>query len=164
MEFCLDNKIIRFCLPAHTSHVLQPLDVGVFSALKSYYRQEVSKLHVAVTKNEFPNLLAVARKKAFTLNNIQAGFQATGILPYNPSIILNTLSLPEPTITPSKPPVPIPVYLQAPYELLSFNPTTPTTPRSIQNLYLEALSTLDSNRPWSTKQRVLFTKLKMAAQ
>lgn len=164
VEFCLDNKIIPFCLPAHTSHVLQPLDVGVFSAMKTYYRQEVSKLHIAVTKNKFPNLFAAARKKAFTLNNIQSGFRATGISPYNPSIILNTLSLPEPEITLSKPPPPIPAYLQAPYELLSFNPATPTTPRSIQHLYLEALSTLDSNSPWSTKQRVLFTKLKMAAE
>lgn len=157
VEFCLDNRIIAFFLPAHTSHVLQPLDVRVFSARKTYYRQEV-------TKKEFPNLFATARKKGFTLSNIQAGFRATAISPYNPSIRLDTLSLPEPTITLSKPPLPISAHLQALYELLFFNPTTPSTPRAIQHLYLEAVSTLDSNSPCSTKKRVLFTKLKMAAE
>lgn len=145
LEFCLDNKIIPFCLPTHTLHVLQPLDVGVFSPLKTYYRQEVSNLHTAITRNEFHNLLAAARKKAFTLKNIQSGFRATGISPFKPSIILDILSLPEPTITPTKPPTPIPPYLEAPYELLSYDPPTPSTYWSIQFLYLEALSTIDGN-------------------
>jgi len=32
--YCLQNKIVPFCLPAHTTHKLQPLDVAVFSPLK----------------------------------------------------------------------------------------------------------------------------------
>ncbi|RPB16234.1 CENP-B protein, partial [Morchella conica CCBAS932] len=91
IEFCLDNKIIPLCLPSHTSHVLQPLDVGVFSPLKKYYRQEISKLRSPITKNNFPNLLALARQKAFSVSNIQSGFRASGIYPYNPTVVLNTL-------------------------------------------------------------------------
>jgi len=36
-EFCLNNKIIPFCLPAHSTHLLQPLDVGLFGPLQRYY-------------------------------------------------------------------------------------------------------------------------------
>jgi hypothetical protein len=32
--FCLDHQIIILCIPAHSSHLLQPLDVGCFSVLK----------------------------------------------------------------------------------------------------------------------------------
>lgn len=164
VEFCLDKKIIPFCLPAHTSHVLQPLDVGVFSAKKTYYRQEVLKLRIVVTKNDFPNLLTTAHQKAFTFSNIQAGFRATGIFPYNPSIMLNTLSLPEPPITLTNPPSPTPAYLQAPFELLTFNLPTLSTPCSIQYMYSESLSTFHSNSHRYIKQRVLFTKLTTATE
>lgn len=125
VEFCINITIIPLWLPAHTSHVLQSLDVGVFSTLKTYYIQEDSKRHVAVTKNKFPNLLAAARKKAFTLDNIQAGFQATGMSSNNSSIILDTLSLSVPTITSFYSPVPIPAYHIVLHELVSFDPITP---------------------------------------
>ena len=32
--YCLQHRIIPFCLPSHTTHKLQPLDVAVFSPLK----------------------------------------------------------------------------------------------------------------------------------
>lgn len=64
-EYCLDHKIIPFCLPAHTSHVLQLLDVGVFSPLKKYYVQEVSSVRILIEKKKILNLLAQAHRKAF---------------------------------------------------------------------------------------------------
>ena len=33
-EFCRQNKIITACMPAHSSHILQPLDVSCFGPLK----------------------------------------------------------------------------------------------------------------------------------
>lgn len=164
IEFCLEHHILPFCLPAHTSHVLQPLDVGVFSALEQYYGQEVNKLRIPIDKNNFPNLLAHARRKAFSQKNIASGFRTTGITPYNPPTILNSLSLPEPTINFKQPPPPIPCNETSPYELLTYRPQTPTTPRSIHHMYVEALSTITSNSPHSIKQRTLYTKLKMSAE
>jgi hypothetical protein len=32
--FCKANDILLFCLPPHSSHITQPLDVGVFAPLK----------------------------------------------------------------------------------------------------------------------------------
>ena len=32
--FCRENIVVVVCLPAHTTHVMQQLDVGVFGPLK----------------------------------------------------------------------------------------------------------------------------------
>jgi hypothetical protein len=42
VEYCEKQRIIPLCLPPHTTHILQPLDVGVFSALAKAYKQLVS--------------------------------------------------------------------------------------------------------------------------
>lgn len=164
IEYCLDHQIIPFCLPAHISHVLQPLDVGIFSPLKKYYSQQVSNLRVPIDKNNFPNLLAHARKKAFSPKNLESAFRATGIWPYNPITILQNLTLPEPVIPSPDPTPPLPPHLMSPQRLLTYQPKTPTTPRSIHNLYVEGLATINSSSPRSVKQRALFTKLKMGAE
>lgn len=35
IEYCLDNSIVVYYLPPHSTHLLQPLDVGLFSPLQS---------------------------------------------------------------------------------------------------------------------------------
>ena len=37
IEYARSNEIHLLCLPSHTSHNLQPLDVGVFKSFKSRY-------------------------------------------------------------------------------------------------------------------------------
>jgi hypothetical protein len=44
IAFCLDKNIDLVVLPPHTSHILQPLDVGVFSPLKRGLSAEIEKL------------------------------------------------------------------------------------------------------------------------
>ena len=34
-QFCKDDQILLYCLPPHSSHITQPLDVGFFSPLKT---------------------------------------------------------------------------------------------------------------------------------
>lgn len=36
-EYCYQNSIITLCMPPHSSHLLQPLDVGCFGLLKAVY-------------------------------------------------------------------------------------------------------------------------------
>ena len=38
-QSCMEEKIITICLPPHTSHTLQPLDVGVFKPLKDHWKK-----------------------------------------------------------------------------------------------------------------------------
>ena len=40
-QYCTEHKIITLCMPPHTSHLLQPLDVGCFSPLKRSYGYKV---------------------------------------------------------------------------------------------------------------------------
>jgi hypothetical protein len=40
VHYCKDNRIILLCLPPHTSHMLQPLDVSCFSPLKHWFKRE----------------------------------------------------------------------------------------------------------------------------
>ena len=44
VDLCIQNKIILFCLPPHTTHALQPLDVAVFKSLKYYFSKTVRAL------------------------------------------------------------------------------------------------------------------------
>ncbi len=44
LGFCLNNNILPFCLPAHITHVLQPLDVGCFDYVAHYYQRGVENL------------------------------------------------------------------------------------------------------------------------
>ena len=45
VRYCIDNRIILFVLPPHSSHILQPLDVGVFGPVKAAMSLLVSKLY-----------------------------------------------------------------------------------------------------------------------
>jgi hypothetical protein len=58
--FCKENAIIYLCMPLYTSHLLQPLDVGVFRPLKRSYRKLVEGMIVArnnyIDKEDFLHL------------------------------------------------------------------------------------------------------------
>jgi hypothetical protein len=41
LEYCLENRIVPFFLPAHSTHHLQPLDVRVFSPYQRYFTEAV---------------------------------------------------------------------------------------------------------------------------
>ena len=77
-QYCTNNKIISLCMPAYTSHLLQPLDVSCFSPLKRAYGQEVAELArqgvFHVDKLEFLSMNQKVRKTVFSEQSIKAGF------------------------------------------------------------------------------------------
>jgi hypothetical protein len=83
-------------MPAHSSHILQPLDVGCFSPLKASYGKQVEgKMRLGINhinKEEFLHLYYPAHVQAITEKNIQSGFAATGLVPFNPDQVLSTLN------------------------------------------------------------------------
>lgn len=95
MLACFDARVRLNFLPAHTSQVLQPLDLGPFSVLKRAYQRtlrqtcEVS-LTMTPKKPEFLQAWSAARKEAFTHRQIAVGWQATGIWPRDPNKVLNS--------------------------------------------------------------------------
>src|SRR6266702_8603921 len=82
-------------MPAYSSHLLQPLDVGCFLALKQAYGRSVKQMMAGgvnhINKYEFLPLYRQARQTALHQNNIQAGFAATGLVPYSPNRVLAQL-------------------------------------------------------------------------
>ncbi len=96
-QFCSKRSIITLCMPPHSSHLLQPLDVGCFSALKRAYSNQIAdfiRLGIHhVDKAEFLPAFIKARIEAFSENNIRSGFAATGLIPLNPDRVLSTLQI-----------------------------------------------------------------------
>jgi len=118
LDYARDTNIILVCYPAHTTHVLQGLDVAVFGPFKRQWTRS----------------LAEAWTRSFTPENIKAGFRKTGVYPLNPNVI------PSEAIAPSKETsiqAPGPVELPSPLKRVSANiatkrglePTTPTRTR-----------------------------------
>jgi hypothetical protein len=74
-------------MPADSSHLLQPLDVGCFAVLKRAYGRFVSDLARAsynhIDKLDFLADYPRARIEAFQPNIIQSSFAATGIVAVN---------------------------------------------------------------------------------
>ena len=102
IDFARENQIILFCLPPHTTHALQPLDVSVFKSLKSHFSKAVhalsfSKRDFVVSKREFARVVKTPFEKAFSMTNIKAGFAKCGIHPFDPNSIDHSKILPSST-------------------------------------------------------------------
>lgn len=92
LSFCSKNSIHVFPLPPHTSHVVQPLDVGVFNSYKSSFRRAGLSHRLKHIDYKFASeatrkrclvigksLIAVT--KSCTPDNISSAFWKTGIYP-----------------------------------------------------------------------------------
>ena len=87
-EYCQNNDIITLCMPAHSSHRLQPLDVSCFSVLKraySLYIENLMRRHQThIAKEDFLAGFLEAFQAAITSDNIRSGFAKAGLVPFNP--------------------------------------------------------------------------------
>jgi hypothetical protein len=77
-NYCKENNIIALCMPSHSSHLLQPLDVVPYSLLKRHYGDGISLLARSriyhVSKETFLLAFKAAFDKTFTQENVCAGF------------------------------------------------------------------------------------------
>lgn len=93
VELAKQHLIHIIRLPPHTSHLLQPLDVGVFAPMKSAWTEVLQEhTHHAVgrgniTKATFSSLLAKVEEKSLKPQHFVAGFESTGLFPVNPDRI-----------------------------------------------------------------------------
>ena len=101
-EWARTHHVILFVLPPHTSHLTQPLDVGVFGPFKTMYSRECQlylKNHpgIAITKYEVAELTSKPYVKALTAENrkenpqnLISAFRKTGIYPFDNSTIADS--------------------------------------------------------------------------
>ena len=91
LDYCRDNHVILFPFPPHFSHKLQPLELGIFASLNHNLREEHaewSKGNQGKIMNvyDLPTLISKALPNALTPVNIVAGFEVSGIFPFNSGI------------------------------------------------------------------------------
>lgn len=89
---CFKNNIILFFIPPHTSHILQPLDLGPFAPLERLYTAALAKHTPSgaakIDRAQFVRLYVAAREQAFSRQYIRAGWQRSGFMPFNKDRIL----------------------------------------------------------------------------
>ncbi|RYP65656.1 hypothetical protein DL771_008208 [Monosporascus sp. 5C6A] len=95
MWMCLQNKIYIIFLPAHASHVFQPLDVGVFATLKRKFRywfreRCYGRTSEVTDKADFLWAFSKAWSEVMmTSKYIMKGWEATGLRPIDRAKMLN---------------------------------------------------------------------------
>ena len=78
------NNIITVNIPVHSSHLLQSLNIRIFSSLKAAYNHQINLFIRAfinhIMKLEFFIVYLVARDKIFIEKNIKRVFKKADIL------------------------------------------------------------------------------------
>ena len=106
IRFCIDHNILILLMPPHSSHLCQPLDVGVFSPLKLRMSQQLDEIMrfgvPSIKKFEWANCYRTSRPIAMTESNILSAWSGAGLFPFNPQKVLHRLrSMPEPEPLPA---------------------------------------------------------------
>ena len=88
-----ENKIVLFRLPPHSTHLTQPLDVGVFQPFKHYHTDAIDKA-VRLGDEKFGKLEFLAafqsfRNQTFKPTTIRHAFESTGLVPFDPDVVLD---------------------------------------------------------------------------
>ena len=140
-------------MPAHSSHLLQPLDISCFTVLKrSYGRMVEFKIQNRVNhinKLDFLEAYPLARIKAFKSETITNSFAATSLVPFIPDQVISKLNIQ--LRTPTPPPS------RESESSRNFTPKTPATEKELrqQASSIKALLRTRSRSPPSPSDRAL---------
>jgi len=105
LEYAEQHSVMLYALPPHTTHLTQPVDVGLFGPFKTHYRTAENMLMVnrdnwpiglesrkpvlrTVSMDDIPTIVHWALQQAFTIQNVESAFRATGIYPYHREALL----------------------------------------------------------------------------
>jgi ribosomal protein L32 len=103
-QYCEEHKIITLCIPPHSSHLLQPLNVGCFAPIKKAYSHQAKLLMrnkiTRITKLKFLPCFKAAFNASINKNNIQGGFRGAGLVPFDPEAVISKLEVRLRTPTP----------------------------------------------------------------
>ena len=132
IQYCDDNGILPFGFPPHSTHLLQPLDVVVFQPLKHYHAEALDLIVrdgcANITKIEFLSVIQEVRRKTFKKETILSAFKKSGLVPYNPLVVLRRIQERQERAVTLPPPPPSAQELQS----SPFN--TPVTLRQLNKL------------------------------
>lgn len=88
IEMSQARNVHLMLLPANTTHVLQPLDVGVYGPLKQAWKSRILPQYkretraANITKEDFPKLVRQLWDISFKPQHLQGGFRESGLFPF----------------------------------------------------------------------------------
>ena len=128
LSYYKEHNIQVLRLPPHSSHLLQPLDVGIFGPLKKSLSKELNPLRMEISrvrKVEWLNAYIRAHKEVVTVGNIWSSWQGAGIVPFNPSKVLRHL-------LPLQPSLPLPLSPSMALNIFDTTLLTSSPPDAVQ--------------------------------
>lgn len=91
-KYAQKYKIELFALPLHSKHFIQLLDIGFFKSYKHHHSQAINKIiQTRISKFGKLDILAnftIICVKNFKKSTIFSVFRKTGLIFYNPEIVL----------------------------------------------------------------------------
>ena len=89
-EFCGKYGIILYTLYPNATHIIQPLDLMLMSAVKSAYKEDLRKWYMqnigeSFDKYRFVEVFKETYMRACKMKNAIEGFEEAGIVPWNPN-------------------------------------------------------------------------------
>ena len=105
---CREMGIYLFVLPPNTTHVLQPLDVGVFGPFKKALYANIQEWMLAhpyrlLQRHELPGMICQTLKQSMTDDTIVKAFRKCGIFPLSADAVkLSVIAGPVAAIKPKK--------------------------------------------------------------
>ena len=107
LRIAASEGIIIFCLPPHTTRLLQPLDGCTFGSLKRHWGEEC---HIFCSRNpgkvvnryNFSSIFRSAWMQGMSMQNVMASFREVGVYPTNRERVLSKLSTASTDIQPSQ--------------------------------------------------------------
>jgi hypothetical protein len=95
LEQSYKHKILVTVYPPHATHRLQPLDVGCFAPLATYYSQNLEQFTVnsegftKLQKRDSFGLFFPAWHEAFTEKNVASSGRKASLVPFDPNVVLS---------------------------------------------------------------------------
>ena len=87
-----------YVLPAHTSHILQPLDVGCYGPFQRIYNNECHKTMYTnssvITRYNVCEIACKVYPKAFSPTNLQSAYKKAGVFPLDRNAVSETTLAP----------------------------------------------------------------------
>ena len=173
---CIKNNILLICLPAYSSHILQPLDIGVYCHVKRVWRKLLQQFYAEtkfsnLSKECFSQLQAklFSSGEVFTRTQRVTGFQNTSLFPLDISKIdqskLQTANTFE---TPSSQPEPSssqpPESMKEPPSLLApgttpFQPLRSESISTTSSISICRIASASKSAPKSTRLQTTFNSV-----
>jgi hypothetical protein len=94
-HYCWRNKIVPFLLLPHSTHLCQPLDVGVFSAMKDHHQnalyESVRFGDFTFDRTDFLDAFQDIHNLTMRSRTIYGDWAETGLFPFDPEVVLSKM-------------------------------------------------------------------------